>query len=349
MQSFPSQKEETSLGMLDYVAVPTTLQQSNKKKQKSNKFSDEERYLIGKYTSVHGPSVTVKKFRESHPYSNFDESTARSLRAEYQKFLKSKATGELASISQLKRERSFMLGELNEKVKNFLHVLRRKMGVVNIVVVIATAKAFIAKNQNEYLKCIDLDPSYWAKSLFQRMGFAIKACTTSKPEIPEIAKKEAKLIFQHQIADLVEGYSIPPTLIMNFDQTPLKCAPVPNQTLSKKGSKHVAIKGLSFRQSVTATFGINFTNSFLPMQLIYGDKTVKSLPRMKFPDSFSLSTNEKHFSNNQESLKLIVKIIVPFVEKTLDMLNLGEDFLALLIICFFRSNDRSCYQSAERK
>ena len=119
MQSFPSQKEETSLGMLDYVAVPTTLQQSNKKKQRSNKFSDEERYLIGKYTSVHGPSVTVKKFRESHPYSNFDESTARSLRAEYQKFLKSKATGELASISQLKRERSFMLGELNEKVKNF--------------------------------------------------------------------------------------------------------------------------------------------------------------------------------------------------------------------------------------
>ena len=55
------------------------------------------------------------------------------------------------------------------------------------------------------------------------------------------------MIFQYQIADLVERHSIPPSLVMNFDQTPLKYAPVANQTLSRKGSKHVAIKGLSFK------------------------------------------------------------------------------------------------------
>ena len=98
------------------------------------------------------------------------------------------------------------------------------------------------------------------------MGFTKRTCTTSKPEIPEQAKKEAKLLFQHQIVDLVGRYSIPSSLIMNFDQTPLKYATVANQTLAKKGSNHVAIKGSWFRQAITATFGITFATKFLPME-----------------------------------------------------------------------------------
>ena len=217
-----------------------------------------------------------------------------------------------------------MLGTLDEKVKTFLHVLRRKGDVVNTVVPVATAKALIARSPDEHLKCLDLDSSYWAKSLFRRMGFTKRTCTTSKPKIPELAKKEAKLIFQHQIADLVECHSIPLSLVMNFDQTPLKYAPVANQTLSRKGSKHVAIKGLSFKKSITATFGITLNLKFLPMQLIYGGKTQRSLPRVKFHDSLSLSANEKHFSNTQESLKLIGEIITPFIEKERGILDMGE-------------------------
>ena len=106
-----------------------------------------------------------------------------------------------------------MMGELDGKVKNFLHVLRRKRGIVNIVVAVATANVFIVRSQNEHFKCIDLDSSYWAKNLFRRMRFTKRACTISKPEIPELAKKEGKLIFQHQIADLVKRCSIPSSLI----------------------------------------------------------------------------------------------------------------------------------------
>ena len=93
-----------------------------------------------------------------------------------------------------------MLGTLDEKVKTFLRVLRRKGGVVNTVVAVATAKALIGRSQDEHLKCLDLDSSYWAQSLFRRMGFTKQTCITSKPEIPELAKKEAKLLFQNQIA-----------------------------------------------------------------------------------------------------------------------------------------------------
>ena len=79
------------------------------------------------------------------------------------------------------------------------------------------------------------------------------ACTTSKHEIPEKAKNQTELLFQHQIVSYVEQYSIHLSLILNFDQTPLKYARVANHTLSPKGSKHVAIAGSSFKQALTAT------------------------------------------------------------------------------------------------
>ena len=72
------------------------------------------------------------------------------------------------------------------------------------------------------------------KKPFKRIGFVKRAATTGRPDIPEGAKKEAKILFFHQIVDLVEEITIPLSLIMNFDQTPLKYAPVTSQTLQKK-------------------------------------------------------------------------------------------------------------------
>ena len=103
--------------------------------------------------------------------------------------------------------------------------------------------------------------------------------------------------------------------MMNFDQTALKYAPVTGQTLAEKGSKHAGISGMTYRKSLTTTFGINFSNSFFPIQLIYGGKTAQSIPRTKFPESFSLSANLKHFCNTTERTKLIHEIILLYVER----------------------------------
>lgn len=75
-----------------------------------------------------------------------------------------------------------------KKGRIFLLKLRKKGGVVNTVVAIATAKALIERSDNEHLKSIDRDLTSWAKGLFIRMGFCKRACTTSKPEITELAK-----------------------------------------------------------------------------------------------------------------------------------------------------------------
>ena len=92
-------------------------------------------------------------------------------------------------------------------------------------------------------------------------------------KFPKEAKQEATLLDQLQIVDYVEEYSIPPSLILNFDQTPWKYA-----TLSVKRSKLVAITGSSFKYAITATFGITCEKKFLPKQLIHGQKTKKKYP-----------------------------------------------------------------------
>ena len=244
MESFPFQ-DETSLGVLDYNAVRTSLQKETlKKKRKNGWFSDKEHYQIRKYASIYGLTAAVKKFKKSHSHFKFGESITKNIRIKYEELLKKKKAENFSKISLRKRGRPLMFGTLDAKVQIFLHVLRRKGGVVNTIVAIATAKTLIARSQDEHLKCIDLESTSWAKSLFKRMGFKKQTCITSKPGIPELAKKEAKLIFQHQIADHVERHSIPLSLIINFDQTPLKYAPVANQTLARNGTKHVAEKGL---------------------------------------------------------------------------------------------------------
>ena len=86
-------------------------------------------------------------------------------------------------------------------------------------------------------------------------------------------------------------YGIPPSLIINIDQTPSKYVSSSRTTMAKKNSKQVAVAGSADKRAITATFAVSLDGKFLPIQLIYGGKTKQSLPRFKFPDLFSLSVN----------------------------------------------------------
>ena len=72
-------------------------------------------------------------------------------------------------------------------------------------------------------------------------------------------------------------------------------------------------------------------SKFLLMQLIYGRKTAQSLPKFKSP----LSTNPKHFSNATESLKLLDRVIIPYVKNERERLKLESSQPALLILDVF--------------
>ena len=46
-----------------------------------------------------------------------------------------------------------------------------------------------------------------------------------------------------------------------------------------------------------------------------GGETKQNFPRFKFLDGFSLSCNPKHFSNAMECIKLMNKMIIPYVQR----------------------------------
>ena len=137
------------------------------------------------------------------------------------------------------------------------------------------------------------------------------------------------------IVQKINEHKIPSSMIINLDQIPSKFVPGCNKTLAKKGCKSVPIAGSTDKRMITATFSITFTGEFLPIHLIYGGKTNKSIPAVSFPSDFGISANEKH-SNEREALNMLENVIIPYVEKQRVSLNLDFDHPALLIMDVFK-------------
>ena len=151
-----------------------------------------------------------------------------------------------------------------------------------------------------------------------------------------LSKKELEKSYLHGIVKKIEDNDIAPSLVLYLDQTPPKYIPLLNKTMALKGLKTVPIKGSTEKRMITATFTITLDGHFLPLQLIHGGKTSKSLPTVNFPKSFSLNANPKHCSNEQESIKVLEEIIIPYVKKEREQLGMEKDQAALLIMDVFK-------------
>ena len=143
----------------------------------------------------------------------------------------------------------------------------------------------------------------WVQSLYTRMWFTRRIATTSRPTVTRKLWLETRYRFLNEVAEAVSTNSIPDRLTINVDQTPSKFVPTENVTMAETNSKHVAKKGGSDKRGMTLTLAETLDGSVLPLQLIYQGKTVRSLPATNFPEGFCLSYNEKHWSNEKETLR----------------------------------------------
>ena len=205
-------------------------------------------------------------------------------------------------------------------MQKFLRATRYKGGVMNTQIAIATAKALargytLLEKENLVLSTL------WAKSLFCRMGFVLRRKTTANVLVPEGALKEAELKFHHQIVNYVEKYQIPPSIIINFNQTPLVYVQIFSNTMEKKWTKNVLIS-------------TTIENNFLPMQLIYKGKMSQNLPKIQFPNGFSLTANLKHYSNEMGSLTFHKEIILLYVKTKRERLGLETQPALLRMMSF---------------
>ena len=307
-------------------------EKSENRSPQYRKWTDKERYTIRKYAAENGNANTLRKFKTEFP--NLSGSTVRTFKKRYyEKVRKCKEKFEESkSITKYARKtgRLYLLGKLDEMVQKYIRSLSKKKSATSTTVANATERALISK----YLYVagdIDVNSFRWAKSLFASMNFV----TSSKVDIPDKARKEIEFLFLQEIVTKVEKNNIPPELILNIDQTPLKYVLVGNETLAPRGETSVTIEGSSDKRSITGTLAISLHGDFLPMQLIYGGKTSQSLPRYRFPKGFCLSFNPKHFSNTNESIKFLKEIITPYVEKQREVLKCQVDQKARVIMDVF--------------
>ena len=274
---------------------------------------------------------------------NLKESTVRTFKSKYRIQVKTDLKHKCSPKKTLpvkQRGRPTLLGDPDAKVQKFLKLSRNRGAVINSNIAIATATGFLKTSIDESINHLTLTRP-WAQSLFRRMGFVRRFATTGKVEITEGVKREAELLFIHEIVHQVEDNDIPHSMILNLDQTPLKYVPCGKTTLAKKSSKTVPIDGVSDKRMITATFTVTLDGQFLPMQLIYSGKATRSIPKVEFPKGFSLSANPKHFSNEEESLKLMEEIIIPYYRNERRRLGLETEHPGLLIMDVFKGQTTS--------
>ena len=179
-------------------------------------------------------------------------------------------------------------------VQKYLRAASNQGAVISRTSPVSAAKVLLQKYPNIVGK-IDLESSSWAKSLFICMGYVQRRNTSSKVEIPEKARKEIEYQFHYDIVSKGEKYNIP--------QTPSYLVPCKKFTMAEKGSNNVTIHGCNDKRTITATFVITISGEFLPMQLIYGGKTLQSLPRYQFPQVLTRSTTLPQLNHSSYLMK----------------------------------------------
>ena len=143
---------------------------------KYRKWTDKQRYTIGKYAAENGNANMLRKFKTE--FQNLSESTVRTFKKRYYEEVRKckEKLEESKSITKYawKTGRPYLLGELDEMVQKHIRSLSKKGSVMNTTITNATANALIS--EYPYVAGdIDVNSSRWVKSLFARMNFVRKS------------------------------------------------------------------------------------------------------------------------------------------------------------------------------
>ena len=252
-----------------------------------------------------------------------------------------KACKENRSVTSLpvqKRGRPYLLGDkLDKLLQMYIRKIRDGGGSVSTRIVVAAARGLLLSYDKikleEFGGSLRLN-RHWAYSLLRRMKFVRRKGTTSKSKYSDVNFSALKKSFLDNVVTTVLMEEIPGELIMNWDQTGINLVPASSYTMEQCGSKCVEMGGAGDKRQITAVFCGTILGDFLPVQLIYKGKTPRCHPKYKFPPDWSITHSPKRWSNENTMLEYIDDIVIPYVEKTRELI--GESSPALVIIDNFK-------------
>ena len=106
--------------------------------------------------------------------------------------------------------------------------------------------------------------------------------------------------------------------------------------MTTKGEKHIVCWETD-KKAITVTVSESLDGCMLPFQLIYTEKTGRSLPDFTFPDGFCLAFNQKHWSIETETVCLIENLLVLYNEKVKEEKALPRSQKSLLVWDAFKA------------
>ena len=161
-------QQSSGLGALDYEAAVQSISSVSEKIGKYQKYSETDRFGIGKYATENGNSKCLVHFKCKFP--ELKESMVRTFKKQYQEELKQSKIEKRSPnkvIKAKRRGRPLLLGGLDAMVQNFFKSTRAHGGVISTAVAIAVAHALVKRYPEHELDHVQFKTRNWARSLFQ--------------------------------------------------------------------------------------------------------------------------------------------------------------------------------------
>ena len=319
-----------------------TLAQKSKKRKKTNSVPANIKLKIARYAVEEGTiNSAVEKFSKEYPQFSLQRRTVNNWALVLKKAISLGSPLSEIIFANKDGRPSFLDSFLITRINDLIVGSREAGGVISRRNVINIGRAVVLTTKPELLEetggSLKLTEN-WARGILRSLNYVKRRGTTSKRKISVMLYEEVKFRFQSDISILVRQYNIPPSLVLNFDQTPLSYVSLEKYTFDTRGSSSVPIANADDKRAITATFGVNAEGEFLDIQLIYKGKTTRCLPKFKFPNGFDVLFNEKHWANEATALSFLEKIIIPFVTEEKLKLGLPVTQKSLLLFDVFRAH-----------
>ena len=224
-------------------------------------------------------------------------------------------------------------------LQSYLKAMRSRGAPVGSSVVVGVARGMLLKYSHsslaEFGGHINLTKG-WDKSVLRRMGYTKRRGSSTAKVLPSNFE-EMKELYLIDIMSVVEMEEIPSDLIINWDHTALKLVPSSSWTMEKKGSKRVEIVAIDDKRQITCVLACTLSGHYLPVQLIYQGMTSRCHPcEVCFPGNWHITQTPNHWANEDTTIDYVNKIIIPYVNKTRENLNLDLRHSALVIFDVFK-------------
>lgn len=173
----------------------------------------------------------------------------------------------------------------------------------------------------------------WAWRFFKRHGLVRRVITTKTRELPiDFAQKKDTYISIG--ARLIYEFSVPDELIINVDETNVLFVARAKYTFAVEGAKKVRSIGVGEdKAQITATLGVTASGGVLPVQMIFGGKTIACHPgrgKTPTPVGFYFDHTESHWQTPASYMRYIENVIVPYKNNVIASMGLPSNQVTIL-------------------